>query len=101
VQIHLRCPRCPCRFSADADTPVSEILERMTEDAPWFTLPEGERFEDMVFAALGKPRRILCPQCRKAVLVGGESLARFTDAELRGKRPRTQIPRTSGDSEFA
>ena len=96
MHIHLRCPRCPCRFSAEADTPVAEVLERMTEDAPWFTLPEGERFEDMVFAALKKRRGILCPRCRGTVVVGGDSLARYTDEELRSKRPRTWIP---GDAE--
>ena len=92
MQIHLRCPRCPCRFSADADTPVSRILEQMTEDAPWFTLAEGESFEDMVFVALGKRRSILCPQCRGTVLVGGESLDEFSDADLLQKRQHTWVP---------
>jgi len=99
LHIHLRCPRCPCRFSADAHTPAAEILERMTEDAPWFTLAEGERFEDMVFAALKQRRGVLCPRCRGTVVVGGESLAPYTDEELLSKRPRMPLPRAGGDRE--
>jgi hypothetical protein len=87
VEIHLRCPRCPCHFSAPADTPIHEVLERMTEDGPWFTLAEGKTFEEMVFSALGKRGRILCPECRGEVLVGGESLGRAPDAG-RPDRPR-------------
>ena len=74
MDIHLFCPHCRCHFSAEADTPANEILDRMTDDAPWFALAEGETYEDMVFAALASRGRILCPDCREEVLVGGKSL---------------------------
>jgi hypothetical protein len=92
VQIHLRCPCCPCHFSAPADAPVAAILERMTEEAPWFTLAEGKTFEDMVFAALGESGGILCPRCRKEALVGGESLGQYSDDDLLNKPLRVLIP---------
>jgi hypothetical protein len=74
MEIHLCCPRCPCRFSSVPDAPAAEVLDRMNGDAPWFALAEGETFEDMVFTALEKRGRILCPDCRTEVLVGGKSL---------------------------
>jgi hypothetical protein len=71
VDVHLHCPRCDCHFSAPAETPAAAVLERMTDDAPWFALAEGETFADMVFAALASRGRILCPECRGEVLVDG------------------------------
>ncbi len=95
MHIHLRCPRCPCCFSAPADLPAAEVLARMTDDAPWFALAEGETFEEMVFAALDRRGKVLCPDCRSEVLVGGDSLGRLSDAELR--RPRAPArPREPG-----
>ena len=75
--IHLYCPRCPCHFSAEADAPAAEVLDRMTQEAPWFALAEGDTFQDMVFAALDARGRILCPECRREVLVGGASVGRY------------------------
>ena len=63
MDIHLCCPRCPCRFSSAPDASADEVLDRMNGDAPWFALAEGETFEDMVFAALETRGRILCPDC--------------------------------------
>ena len=84
MEIHLCCPRCPCRFSSAPDAPASEVLDRMNGEAPWFALADGETFEEMVFAALGRRGQILCPDCRAEVLVGGESLPRVLgDAERR------------------
>jgi hypothetical protein len=71
VYISLRCRRCPCQFSAPADAPAPAILERMNEDAPWFALAEGETFAAMVRAALERRGKILCPDCRGEVLIGG------------------------------
>jgi hypothetical protein len=45
----------------------------MTEEAPWFALAEGETFQDMVQAALASRGKILCPECREEVLVGGKA----------------------------
>src|SRR5437660_4857675 len=96
MQTHLYCPRCSCHFSALADTPAAEVLERMTDDAPWFALAEGKTFEDMVFAALGARGKILCPECRRAVLVGGESLARFAGNSPPRRESSAPTPRSAG-----
>ena len=42
MQIELYCPDCCCRFAADPDTPAAEVLDRMTEEGPWYALGEGE-----------------------------------------------------------
>jgi hypothetical protein len=41
----------------------------MTDDGPWFALAPGRTFEDMIFAALARRGRILCPECGTAVAV--------------------------------
>jgi hypothetical protein len=99
MQIHLHCPHCACHFSAAADTPAAEVLDRMTDDAPWFALAEGETFEDMVFAALASRGRILCPECRGEILVGGESLGRMADEAAPPERTSPPAPRASGGAE--
>jgi hypothetical protein len=73
VEIHLHCPRCGSHFSAPADAPASVVLDRMTDEAPWFALAEGETFRDMVCAALAARGKILCPDCRGKVLVGEQA----------------------------
>jgi hypothetical protein len=75
MQINLRCPRCPCCFSASPDTPADEIIERMIDEGPWYALAEGSTFEDMIFAALLTRGRIGCPDCGKSVAIVEESLA--------------------------
>jgi hypothetical protein len=99
LQIHLHCPRCACHFSAAADTPAAEVLDRMNDDAPWFALAEGDTFEDMVFAALASRGRILCPECRGEILVGGESLGRMTDGAAPPEPSNPPTPWTSGSQE--
>jgi hypothetical protein len=89
MEIHLHCPRCACHFSAAAETPASEVLERMTDEAPWFALAEGNTFEEMVFAALTARGRILCPECRGEVLVGGEAPERDREE---GQPPQRCLP---------
>ena len=71
--IELHCPRCSCCLRAAPETPAAEILDRMTEEGPWFALDDGETFEDMVFAALLRRGRILCPECRTILSVGETS----------------------------
>jgi hypothetical protein len=75
MDIHLHCPQCGNHFSAPADTPAAQVLDRMTDDAPWFALAEGETFRDMVQAALNARGKILCPDCRIEVCVGGERIS--------------------------
>ena len=77
MQIELRCPYCACRFSAPPDAPMAEVVDRMTEDGPWFALGDGDTFEDMIFAALLTRGKIACPDCRAPVVVSEESLSRF------------------------
>lgn len=100
MQIHLYCPYCLCQFDAPADTPASEILDRMTDDAPWFALAEGETFEDMVLAALDMRGKILCPDCRQSVLVGVKSLGRIAD-EAPHPPSSPPPPRSSGSGRQA
>ncbi len=52
--------------------PAQEVLERMTDDAPWFALAEGATFSEMVFAALDARGRILCPECRGEILISAK-----------------------------
>jgi hypothetical protein len=74
--MELRCPRCPFRFIAAADTPVDEVLDRMTEEGPWIALGRGDTFEAMVFAALTARGWIGCPDC------GGAAAVREGETEL-------------------
>jgi transposase-like protein len=78
MQIELRCPRCPCRFSAPPDLPADEVIDRMIDEGTWFALAKGETFEDMIFAALVARGKIRCPECSKAVAIHEESLGRLT-----------------------
>jgi hypothetical protein len=96
MQIHLYCPRCLCHFTAPADTPAAEVLGQMNDDAPWFALAEGKTFEEMVFTALSARGRILCPECRREVLVGGESLARFAGGCPPRRESSVPAPRSAG-----
>ncbi len=77
MEIGLRCPSCTCSFSAAPDLPADEVLERMTDEGPWYALGEGQTFEDMIFAALLARGRICCPDCREPVVVSEASLAQL------------------------
>ena len=74
MQVELYCPECACRFAASPDTPAAEIIDRMTEEGPWYALGDGETFEDMIFAALTARGAIRCPECGDPVSVSEESL---------------------------
>jgi hypothetical protein len=77
MQVELYCPCCSSRFAAPPDTAADEVLERMTDDGPWYALGEGETFEDMIFAALTSRGAIRCPDCGEAVSVSEESLGQL------------------------
>ena len=77
MRIELHCPCCSCHFSAEPDAPAAEVLDRMTDQGPWFALGDGETFEDMIFAALTARGKIRCPECRQAVCISEESLGEF------------------------
>jgi hypothetical protein len=76
MRIELRCPSCAGHFSAPPETPCSEVLDRMTDEGPWFGLAEGETFEDMVVAALSARGAIRCPDCAGPVAVREENWPR-------------------------
>jgi hypothetical protein len=69
LEIELFCPDCESRFAASARTPHEEIVERMTDEGPWYALGEGEFFQDMIHTALSRRGWIACPACRRALLV--------------------------------
>ncbi len=82
MQIELSCPECCCRFAAPPDTSSETILERMTEDGPWYALGDGETFEDMIFAALTARGAIRCPECCRPVAVSEASLGQLAQEVL-------------------
>jgi len=78
MRVELYCPHCDGRFAAPPDTPAAEILDRMTEEGPWYALGDGETFEDMIFAALTSRGGIRCPDCGDMVSVSEETLGQLT-----------------------
>lgn len=78
MQVELYCPHCLCRFAAAPETPAAEVLDRMTEEGPWYALGDGETFEDMIFSTLLSRGDVLCPECGAPVAVNEESLGQFT-----------------------
>ena len=82
MQVELYCPNCATRFAAPPETPALEVLDRMFDDGPWFSLGDGETFEDMIFTALTAHGDIHCPCCDEAVCVSEESLGRLAQEML-------------------
>jgi hypothetical protein len=78
MKIELHCHDCCSRFSAAADTPADDIVDRMIDDGPWYALASGETFEEMVRAALTDRGRILCPDCGQALSIREGGLYRHT-----------------------
>jgi hypothetical protein len=79
MEVELYCSCCQNRFAAPPACPRDEILDRLTDDGPWFALAEGETFEDMIFAALLDRGMIACPECRAPVDVREVSIGRMVD----------------------
>ena len=73
MRIKLQCPCCECHFRAEPEAPAAEVLDRMTEEGPWFALGDGENFEEMIVAALLQRGQIGCPECGCAVSFYEES----------------------------
>jgi hypothetical protein len=69
MHVELACLSCSCRFHAAPDTPLDEVIRRMTVEGTWFGLAPGRTFEDMIFTALARRGRILCPECGEPVAV--------------------------------
>ncbi len=82
MRVELYCPNCCRRFAASPDTPAVEILDRMMEEGIWYTLGDGETFEDMIFHALTSQGDIPCPWCEVPVCVSEESLGKLAQEML-------------------
>jgi hypothetical protein len=82
MQIELRCPVCGCHFIAPPHASYDEVLDRMTDEGPWFALAEGDTFQDMIFAALANRGTIRCPDCWGTVAVGESSWGEPAGASL-------------------
>jgi hypothetical protein len=78
MQVELYCPHCSCRFVAAPDTPAAVVLDQMMAEGPWYSLGDGETFEDMIFATLLSTGAVRCPDCGDPVSVSEESLGRLT-----------------------
>jgi len=76
VEMELICPDCNCRFSAPAETTEEDIVQRMTEEGPWYALAAGNCFRDMIGTALRRRGRIACPDCGALVRVRIAGIAR-------------------------
>lgn len=77
MQVELFCSNCCCRFAAPPETSSQQVLDRMTEEGPWYYLGEGQTFEDMIFTTLAEEGSIFCPECGDPVEVSEESLGRM------------------------
>jgi hypothetical protein len=75
MEIELSCRACECRFSAPAQTSAEEVLDRMTEEGPWYALGTGACFRDMVRTALSRRGRLDCPECGRRVVISTRRLA--------------------------
>ncbi len=80
--VELSCLSCPCQFRAAPETPTDEVLRRMADEGPWFGLAPGRTFEDMIFTALARRGRILCPDCGEPVAVQESSFGDLARAAL-------------------
>lgn len=77
MQVELFCTACCCRFAAPPDTTSEQVLERMNNDGPWYSLGDGETFEDMIFSSLTENGFISCPHCGELVSVSEESIGQL------------------------
>jgi len=78
MQVELFCPQCSSRFAASPETPAAEVLERMADEGPWYSLGDGQTFEDMIFSTLFDQGNIRCSECGARASVSEESLGRLT-----------------------
>jgi hypothetical protein len=63
MKIELVCRVCQAHFTASPETPEEDVIQRMTEEGPWFALAGGACFRDMIHTALGRRGGIACPEC--------------------------------------
>ncbi|MBY0228896.1 MAG: hypothetical protein K2W96_06440 [Gemmataceae bacterium] len=77
MQVELFCPHCCRAFTAPPETPGDEVLERMADTGPWYSMGDGETFEDMIFTTLLDSGHIRCGECGESAEVNEESLGRM------------------------
>ncbi|HZV03749.1 MAG TPA: hypothetical protein VE999_01545 [Gemmataceae bacterium] len=63
MKIELICRACHTHFTAPPETPEDDVIQRMTEEGPWFALAAGGCFRDMIHTALQRRGGIACPEC--------------------------------------
>ena len=63
MEIELVCRKCRACFTAPPETPEDDIVQRMTDDGPWYALAAGACFRDMIHTALRRRGGIACPEC--------------------------------------
>jgi hypothetical protein len=82
MQLELYCHGCARPYDAAPDTPVAEVLERLTAQGPWHALGDGETYEDQVFAALTGQGAFCCQHCGEPLTLSEENLGRLTQEML-------------------
>jgi hypothetical protein len=82
MQVEWYCPCCCSLFAASPETPFAQVLEQMSEEGPWYTLGDGETFEDVLFTALTSQGEVLCRECGEPLTVSEENLGRLTQEML-------------------
>jgi hypothetical protein len=80
--VELYCPNCATRFAAPPELPALQVIDQMFDSGPWFSLGDGETFEDMIFNALAAHGDIPCPCCEEPVHVSEESLGKLAQEML-------------------
>src|SRR5262249_61954654 len=79
VEIELHCPSCLSNFTASPEATPEQIVQRMTEEGPWYALANGNSFEDMVCLALLNRGAINCPDCASPVSIREKSMGALID----------------------
>jgi hypothetical protein len=69
MEIELFCRNCHACFTAPPESPQDDIIQRMTDEGPWYALGAGDCFRDMIHTALERRGRIACPECGALVRV--------------------------------
>ena len=69
---------------------IDQIIERMEEEGPFFTLGDGETFEDMIFSTLTDEGAIHCPECGQAAPDGAKFCDRCGQGLAKAAAPKVE-----------
>ena len=61
---------------------TGRVLDQLREEGPWFSLGDGETFEDHIHATLTPPGKDRCPVCGEALSIPEENLGRLARSFL-------------------